>query len=43
MSSVEDSEPTYSSVNSLITSEDNAALDELPGDANAITDDDKTT
>ena len=42
MSSVEDSEPTYSSFNSLNTNEDNDSLDELhDADDDAITDDDK--
>ena len=40
-SSVEDSEPTYSSNNALNTNEDYDALDELPDDADAITDDDE--
>ena len=41
MSSVGHSEPTYSSINSLNTNEDDEALDELPDDADAITDDDE--
>ena len=41
MSSVEGSEPTYSSINSLNTNEDDDALDELPDDVDAITDDDE--
>ena len=39
--SVENSEPTYRSINSLNTNEDDEALDELPDDADAITDDDE--
>ena len=39
LSSVEDSEPTFSSINSLNTDEDDDAVDELPGDVDAITDD----
>ena len=39
LSSVEDSELAYSSVNSLNTDEDDDAFDELPDDVNAITDD----
>ena len=38
-SSVEDSEPTYSSINSLSTNESIDVLDELPDDVHAITDD----
>ena len=41
MSAVEGSEPTYSSINPLNTDEDDDALDELPDDADAITDDDE--
>ena len=41
MGSVEDSEPTYSSINSLNTNEDDDVLDELPDDGDAITDDDE--
>ena len=41
LSLVEDSEPTYSSINSLSTDEDDKAFDELPDDVNAITDDDE--
>ena len=40
-SSVEDSEPTYSSINSLNTDEDDNTFDELPADVNAVTDDDE--
>ena len=41
LSSVKDSEPTYSSINSLNTDEDDDALDELTDDVDAITDDDE--
>ena len=41
MSSVEDSEPTHSSINSLNTKKDDATLDELPDNADAITADDE--
>ena len=41
LSSVENSEPTYSSINSLSTNEDDDVVDELPDDVNAITDDDE--
>ena len=41
LSSVEDSEPTYSSINSLNTDEDDDAPEELPDDVDAITDDDE--
>ena len=40
-SSVEDSETTYSSINSLNTNEDNDVLEELPDDVDAITADDE--
>ena len=40
-SSVEDSEPAYSSINSLSTNEDDNAFDEIPDDVNAITEDDE--
>ena len=40
-SSKEFSEPSYSSIIFLKTNEDNDALDELPEDADAITDDDE--
>ena len=40
LSSVEASEPIYNSNKSLNTNEDDDALDELPDDADAITDDD---
>ena len=39
--SVEDSEPAYSSINSLSTNEDNNAFDETPDHVNAITEDDE--
>ena len=38
---MEDSEPTYNSVNSPNTNEDDDALDELPDDIDEITDDDE--
>ena len=38
---MEDSELAYNLINSLITIEDDDALDELPDDADAITDDDE--
>ena len=38
LSSVENSEPTYNSNNSLNINEDDDALDEIPDDADAITD-----
>ena len=41
LSSVEDSEPTYSSINSLNTDEVDDALDELLDDVDAITEDDE--
>ena len=41
LSSVEDSEPTYSSINLLKTNEDSDALEELPYGADLITDDDE--
>ena len=41
LSSVEDSEPTYSSINSLNTDGNDHALDQLPDDVDAITDDDE--
>ena len=41
LSSVEDSEPIYSPINSLNTDEDEDAPDELPDDVDAMTDDDK--
>ena len=41
LSSVEDSEPTYRSINSLNTDEEDDAPDELPGDVDAISDDDE--
>ena len=41
LSSAENSELTYSSINSLSTNEDDDVLDELPDDVNAITDDDE--
>ena len=41
LSSVEDSEPTYSSINLLHTKEADDVLDEHPDDADAITDDDE--
>ena len=41
LSSVEDSEPTYSSINSLNTDEDDDAPDEFLDDVYAITDDDE--
>ena len=41
LSSVEDSEPTYSSIKSLNTDEDDDALGELPDDVDGITDDDE--
>ena len=41
MSSVEDSEPTYSPVNSLNTNEDDDAFDDLPNVVDAITADDE--
>ena len=41
LSSVEDSEPTYGSISSLNTNEDADALDELPENADATTDDDE--
>ena len=40
-SSIKDSEPTYSSINSQTTNGGDDALDELPDDADAITDDDE--
>ena len=40
LSSVDDSEPTYSSIISLNTDEDDEAPDELPDEIDAITDDD---
>ena len=39
--SVKDSEPTNSSINSLKTDEDDDALDELPDEADEITDNDE--
>ena len=39
LSSVENSEPTYSSIKSLNTNEDDEALHELPDDVDAFTDD----
>ena len=41
LSSVENSEPIYSSANSLNTNEDGDVRDELHDDVNAITDDDE--
>ena len=41
LSSFEDTEPTYSSIISLNTDEDDDALDELADDVDAITDDDE--
>ena len=41
LSSVEDSEPTYSSIKFLNTDEDDDAPDEFPDDVDAITDDDE--
>ena len=41
MSSVDDSEPTYSSITSLKTNKDDDTLDEFPNDADAVTDDDE--
>ena len=41
LSSVEDSEPTYSSINSLNTNENDEVLDELRDDVDAITADDE--
>ena len=42
LNSVEDSEPTYSSINSRNTDDDdNDALDELPDDIDAMTSDDE--
>ena len=41
MSSVEDSEPTYSSIKLLNTNEDDDALVELPDEADTVTDDEK--
>ena len=41
LSSVENSEPTYSSNNSLNTNEDDDVLDEFPDDVDANTDDDE--
>ena len=41
LSSVEDSEATYSSINSLNTNEDVVALDELHKDADTVTNDDE--
>ena len=41
LSSVENSNPTYSSINSLNTNEDHDVLDEFPDDLDAITDDDE--
>ena len=41
LSSVEDSESTYSSINSLNTDEDDDTPDKLPDDVDAITDDDE--
>ena len=41
LSSVEDFEPTYRSINSLNTNEDDEVLDKLPDDADAITADDE--
>ena len=41
LSSVENSEPTYSAIISLNTNEDDDVIDELPDDAEAITDDDE--
>ena len=38
LGSVEDSEPTYNSSTSLNINEDDDALDEIPDDADAITD-----
>ena len=41
LSSVEDSEPTYNSINPLSTNETDDALEELPENADKITDDDE--
>ena len=41
LSLVEDYKPTYSSINSLNTNEDDDALDERPDDVDEITDDDE--
>ena len=41
LSSVEDSEPTYSSINSLIAKEDDDELDEILDDVDANTADDE--
>ena len=41
LSSVEDSEATYSPINSPNTNENDDALDKLPDDVDAITDDDE--
>ena len=41
MSSVEDSEPIYSSISSLDTNEDDDVLDDLPDDVDTITADDE--
>ena len=41
LSSVEDSETTYSSINSLNANKDDEALDELPDDIDEITDNDE--
>ena len=41
MNSIEDSEPTYSSINSLNTNEDDDVLDEFPDDVDTITADDE--
>ena len=41
LSSVEDFEPTYRSINSVNTIDDDDALDELPAEADEITDDDE--
>ena len=43
LSSVEDSEPTYNSINSLDTDEDDDEHNELHDDVDAITDDDEAT
>ena len=40
-SSVADSDPAYSSITSVNTNEDDDALNELPDDVDAITDDDE--
>ena len=41
LSSVEDPQPTYSSINSLNTNEADNILEEIPDDADALTDDDE--